>query len=168
MATSTYIALGNVTLTGAVASVTFDSISQNYRDLVLVAQTTLTSGSSTASGLRLTFNDMATSVYLHYQMGSNGTTAGSQTSTQSFMNFGGYSANAAPSGSFMGRAQVMDYSTTDKAKVVLMDVVGEADAKLDVIAGRWNSNTALTTLKVWLTNGSGFAAGSTFTLYGVL
>ncbi len=157
MATSTYTPLANITLSSSAASVTFSSISQAYRDLVLVFDGLTTGGSY--STLRAN-GDNTGANYSFVVMLGNGSSGVSQSGTGSFWDY--------PPISSTNRtnivAQVMDYSAADKHKTTISRG-NDSGNQVVATAGRWANTAAITTL-VMATSGT-FAAGSTFALYGI-
>jgi len=161
MPTSTYTPLQTITLGSAASSVTFASIPQTYRDLVLVS-TAL--GSATLEG-RVRLNADSGSNYYSVRMSGNGSSdtsasLGSQTS-------GSVStiATATTGGALQIQLQVMDYSATDKHKTMLARSDQSAVAT-EAVALRWASTAAVTTVQI-LTSTGNFAVESTFSLYGI-
>jgi len=158
------VALANLTLGSAQASVTFSSIPATYRDLRLVVQAT-TSGANAAG---FTLNSDATNAnYPWVQVFGEGTTAVSNsgagasgilpfTPNQNF-------STTVPS---IVTLDVMDYSVTDKHKSMLYRT-NRADAVTTAIAARWTNTAAVTTLTVSAISVN-FAIGSTFALYGIV
>jgi len=155
MPTPTYTPLANLTLSSTAASVTFSSISQSYRDLVLVAVTT---GSQTTSISMNLNGDTTTTNYNRVYMGGSGTSATSSTATNQYI-----------ASSFTSTSQhllnIMDYSATDKHKTVLSRLDNAADSTR-ATATRWANTAAITSVQI-LVNAGTFAAGSTFALYGI-
>ena len=158
MATPTYDLLDSTTLTSSASSVTFSSISQDYRDLVLVfdAKTELYAGL-----WPIYFNsDTTASNYNRVFMRGDGSSTSSQTSNTSTF----YSVNTVNGQNIM---QIMDYSATDKHKTVLTRS-NLPDSYVYAIAGRWANTSAITSIT--LETGyveSPWATGSTFHLYGI-
>lgn len=162
MPTPTYIPLANITLGSSAASVTFSSISQAYRDLVLVVSAT----GSAADSLRSRLNADTSTNYAVVNMTGSGSTA----SSSAFSGRNGFdlSVNAALSTTenLLCTVQVLDYSATDKHKPVLARTgrAGQAD---EALALRWASTSAVTTMSVYPNSGS-FTSGSSFALYGIV
>ena len=156
MPTPTYIPLATKTLTATATSVTFSSISQAYRDLVLV-----TNGLASAkSTIIAQFNGDTAGNYPFVRMAGNGSTASSESGTLNWA-FAGW-RNTTPCSNVM---TIMDYSATDKHKSLLT----RGDEPLSITqtyAQRWANTAAITTISVSLTSDT-FIAGSTFTLYGI-
>lgn len=162
MPTPTYTPLANITLGSSAASVTFSSISQAYRDLVLVASV---SSSSATGYMKMRVNSDTGSTYNEVIMSGDGTTArsGSGASGTSFdlQYWGQVSASSRQ----QMKADFLDYSTTDKHKTILHRGDNSAYAT-EAMAFRWASTSAITAIQVY-TVGFDFAIGSTFALYGV-
>jgi hypothetical protein len=163
MPTSTYTPLANVTLGSSANPVVFSSISQSYRDLVLVITGKGTSGSP---AIVCSYNSDGSSIYNYVFMGGNGTNALS--SSGSNINALYYALNP---GNFdtTNQAQsithIMDYSATDKHKTSLTRSDNSGAGTLAIV-NRWGSTSAITSIQIYTSVGS-FAAGSTFALYGI-
>lgn len=158
MPTPTYTPLANLTLSSSQATVTFSSISQAYRDLVLIVRSTSTS----ASGGFFRFNSDSGSNYSSVWAYGNGGSAGSSSQTTTAINIqGAYGGTTA-----IDIWNVMDYSATDKHKTVLnrMDSPQELGAWMQ--AGRWANTAAVTTITITANAGS-WASGSSFAIYGI-
>jgi hypothetical protein len=151
---SAYVPLANVTLSSNVTTVTFSSISQSYRDLVLVAQTQPTADAY--GTLRL---NGATS-YSYVDMEGNGSAAQSYTGTtyDSILDQPYMRSTSRNILTF----HIMDYSATDKHKTIL----GRHGSVDMVVASaiRYPATTAVTSITF---SGATYAAGNTFALYGV-
>jgi hypothetical protein len=154
MPTPTYIPLSTITLGSAASSITFGSIPQGYRDLVVIIQGTL--GSTAGFGLR--FNGDTGSNYSYVGMDGYGSSTNSYSGTDTSM----------PAGVFLSTggvsiSQIMDYSATDKQKTTLhRRSAGGWGAS--AIAGRWANTNAITSVTAM---GVTFTTGSTFSLYGI-
>lgn len=164
MPTVTYTPLANITLSSTVTSLTFSSISQAYRDLVLIA-TPL--GSTSSSSIGLTMNGVTSSTYSRTLLEANGSSilsnAGTSTSIYWTNNYSDFGTVAAPL-----IINIMDYSATDKHKNVLIRS-NNANAEVSMATGRWASTAAVTSFKLDVSAGaSGYIAGSTFELFGIV
>jgi len=161
---SAMVALANLTLGSAQATVTFSSIPATYRDLRLVVQAT-TSGAN-AAGFTLN-SDATNGNYSWVQMFGDGSSAVSNSGSGASgilpftpnQNF----STTVPS---IVTLDVMDYSATDKHKSMLYRT-NRADAVTTAIAARWANTAAVTTLTVNAISVN-FVIGSTFALYGVV
>lgn len=162
MPTPTYTPLANLTLTGSAASVTFSSISQAYRDLVLVA-TNLKA--TTATGTYIRINNDSSTNYSFIGAAGNGSSAYSFTST-TYAGIGLVEATG-PSTTTALDAMVhfMDYSSTDKHKTTLSRTGAATDAT-GMAANRWANTAAITTITIFNSSSVSFTSGS-FALYGI-
>ena len=164
MGSPTYIPLANITLTGSDGSITFASIPQTYRSLVLVCNF---QNSGTASATRLQVNGDTGANYNGVWMTGTGSAAnsGSESNQTSARLFG---ANVGPTNTFtnVGILHFMDYSTTDKHKTVLTRY-GSASTETQATASRWANTAAITSITVFDILGQTYQTGSTFALYGI-
>lgn len=151
---SAYVPLANVTLSSNVTSVTFSSISQSYRDLILVAQVQPTAGAYALVRL----NGATSYGYVDIE--------GSGSAAQSY--YGNaydsildqpYLQTASPN---LLMFHIMDYSATDKHKTIL----GRHSSSEMTVASctRYPATTAVTSVSF---SGATFSTGNTFALYGV-
>jgi hypothetical protein len=159
---SAYVPLANVTLGSSSATVTFSSISQLYRDLILVSSVRFSTGGSNGT-VEFQFNNDTASNYSWVYMQGNGSSASSGTGSGGI---GVVGQGESSSGSIFGNgiAHIFDYSATDKHKTV----IARGDTPSTVTQGwasRWANTAAVTTLVIRAPYT--FAAGSTFALYGV-
>lgn len=154
---SAWTPLANITLSSDVSSVTFSSISQSYRDLVLVCN--FNAYTNTAPGLRM--NSDAASNYVTTRAGGNGSSTGAWTFGDNFMLLGEYSSAAG-----LSRVQIFDYSATDKHKTAIINGNNNG-AFVNMLASRWANTSAVTTLTVVRSSSGLIASGSSFALYGV-
>jgi hypothetical protein len=156
---SAQVALATITLGSAASTVTFSSIPATYRDLRLVIQA---SSPADTADIVARFNGDSGANYSLVQMYGNGSTATSSASSgQTELYFGYYNTTQG-----MVQLTVFDYSQTDKQKSALSrsDLPG---ALVFARAGRWASTSAITSMLIYPTYGQ-FAAGSTFSLYGIV
>lgn len=157
------VALATTTLASASATVTFAGIPGGYRDLRIVATLQTTSGPVDIAGR---FNSDSGSNYSRVGMYGNGSTAGSFTNTSVAQFYWAYATSPVSNvfNSFV--TDIMDYTATDKHKTLLSraDLAGDSTA---AYANRWASTSAITSISLFPTSGS-FAAGSTFSLYGIV
>ena len=166
---STYEKIATNTLGSAAASITFSSISGAYTDLVLVANTKV----STAADVQecyLQFNsDTATnySITRFYNSGVNAF-SGRETSVTKIDNIRLPGSNSASTvfGSMIANIQNYSNTTTNKTTILRMNaetVSGQQGA----LVGLWRNTSAITTILFAPTSGN-FVSGSTFTIYGIL
>lgn len=156
---SALVPLANVTLGSSASSVSFSSITGIYRDLIIV-----TTAFNTAAGFAdiwARYNGDSGTNYTRVYMFGNGSSTGSGTNSDT-VNYLGYSSNVNDN---IHTTHIFDYSATDKHKVNLVRA-NSASNSAGLYAGRWASTAAITSI-TFGTNGTSFAAGSTFMLYGV-
>jgi hypothetical protein len=154
---SAYTALANVTLGSNANSVSFSSVGQGYRDLVLV----VTGVPTTAEQFfYLYFNSDTGSNYSRLEMLGTGSTPATFTAA----NLIPITLNASNVGTNI--IQIMDYSATDKHKSVLYRSANPSSNTL-MGAGRWANTAAVTTVTITGFNAGQMAAGTTLALYGV-
>jgi hypothetical protein len=158
MPTPTYTPLATVTLGSSASTVTFSNIPAIYRDLILIG----TGAATSAAGIAVRYNGDTSSNYFRVFM--QGTGSGSGTSaadTQNRLFISGWNTT-----NNNVIHQIMDYSATDKHKTSVSR--GNSPAgELFAMAGRWANTSAITSITVLL-DANNIAAGSTFSLYGVI
>jgi len=159
---ATYTPLATVTLGSTAASVTFSSIPATYRDLILVVN----AGIPTEGVPRVRLNNDSGSNYSFVEAFSTGSIFSFSGTSQVFAKLGitgtGFTGNR-----FMCVAQFMDYSATDKHKTILVRNNDDDTRGVGMIANRWANTAAVNQLTILLTANT-YAAGSTFSLYGVI
>lgn len=158
---SAYVPLATKTLTATATTVTFSSISQVYRDLVLVA-TPMTSASN---NVWFRINGDASSTYESMYMLGQGTSGLS--GINSSVTYADISGGSTPTSTVRAQIKIdlIDYSATDKHKTFLRRSDQDADGTVASVQ-RWPSFAAITSLTLLPQSGN-FVIGSTFTLYGV-
>lgn len=160
MPKKTYTHINSVTLAAASSSVTFGSIPQNFRDLIVVAAAKYTTSNGGYIGYRLNGNtgNNYSSVYM---LGNGSTAFSSFTSSESFGRFGN-----AGTGNFESTIfNIFDYSATDKHKTALTRT-NIASIYTVAYASRWAITDAVSSILLFPDSGN-FTADSTFTLYGI-
>lgn len=163
MPTATYIALANLTLTGTDSEISFASIPNTYRDLVVIANWP-NSGNPATPFVLLRLNGDTGANYAWLQMYADNGGALIDTGSSPTSIRVGYIQNSAA----MTRFDVMDYSATNKHKTVLVrSDQTESTTRVSAFAGRWANTNAVTSLSLTAGNGT-FASGSTFALYGIV
>ena len=163
MPTTTYTPIASTTLTGTQTTVTFSSIPGTYRDLIVIISAL---ASNNVSSPYLTINADTGANYNRVRMSGDGasTFSNAQTGqTSALLRYQGGISNTTPTPIII---DFLDYSATDKHKTFLSKCQNAA-AATDITAHRWASTSAITTLAFDL-GGLNWAAGSTFSLYGVI
>jgi len=159
--TVTYIPLANTTTTSRVFSVTFSSISQSYRDLVLV----ITPASDSNSFFYLKMNGIGGSSY------SDGSIVGDGSSTFLQQRLNTESIDLAQGigggAGAVSKVDIMDYSTTNKNKNVLWRTDRSGFGTLQG-AGTLTTTAAITSVSIEQYTTSTFGVGSNFALYGIV
>jgi hypothetical protein len=155
MPTSTYIALGTATVTSD-SSITFSSIPATYRDLVVI----VACSNSGTSNLSMRFN---------------GDTGSNYTMLRMFAFSGGgpttdyYTGDKSEGGNiyaeqFLVHANILDYSATDKHKIILSRNLASGTS-IFYHANRWANTNAINQIEV-LPNGGSLTG--TISLYGIV
>jgi hypothetical protein len=154
--------MANITLGSSAASVTFSSISQAYRDLVLVISAKGTGNMN----LVLQLNGDTGTNYSYVFMYGNGSTASSgNDNTETYGRF--VTTSTVTTAEFTPYIlNFMDYSSTDKHKTFLSRS-NNAGLSVEAFATRWANTSAITSIKLMSSGANSYAAGSSFALYGV-
>lgn len=159
MATATYELIESNTLSSTASSVTFTSIDQSFRDLVLVIRTLQTNVSARAF---VQFNNDTGTNYIFQGSSANGSSFSAYRSTGGTRILGAY-----PNG--VNISQIMDYSKTDRHKIVLARTQGDFSSGVEgteMRSSRWANNSAITEIDI-NADTQDFPSGSTFALYGI-
>jgi hypothetical protein len=160
MPTPTYTPLANITLGSAANSLTFSSIPATYRDLILIIDNATT---STNQEFNFRFNSDTGSNYSYVyaaSVSSGPESASGSSQTQGRLgNINTTSANHI--------FQVFDYSATNKHKAVLVRSNNVGASQTWMLANRWASTSAITTMRIFTGTGTNMPAGVSFSLYGI-
>jgi|688.fasta_scaffold376341_2 hypothetical protein len=158
MPTPTYDLIASNVLGSSASSIEFASISGSYRDLVIV----VTATNSSLAQLRVRPNGLTTNLSSVTAEG-NGTT----TASVNYTNIGEMSLfNNLGTGASIQIIHFMDYAQTDKHKTILMRT-NRTPGGTAMIAGRWASTSAITSI-VLAPDGGTFSTASSFYLYGLV
>ena len=153
---STYTPIATTTLGSAQATVTFSSIASTYTDLIIVF-----SGAPTANDFfSIRFNNDSGSNYSLTDLYGTGSAAYSSRQTNQTK----ISRNECV-GQSNAIIQINNYSNTTTYKTTLSRSNSATDAAFAVV-GLWRSTAAINRVDL-IHDGSTFAAGNTFTLYGL-
>jgi hypothetical protein len=158
MPTNTYTPIASVTLSATASEVVFSGLPQTYRDLIVVANASI---SSDDLG-KIQFNGDTGSNYSSVVMFGDGTNRVSEAFTTTHI----WTYRIGTTNRGTGILQIMDYAQTNKHKTVLARV-GEAGRMVSATAGRWANTNAITSFS-WTPQGGNWTAGSTFTIFGVI
>ena len=160
---STYTPIATTTLGSNTGTVTFNSISGSYTDLVLVAN----AGATLAVDTILRFNNDSTALYSYTTLTGDGTSAASarrSAKTEIYQNWGS-SLPTSINANYIIQVNNYSNSTTYKTSLTRFN---NAAGSTDAIVGLYRSTNAITRIDLINAGSAGvFLAGSTFTLYGV-
>jgi hypothetical protein len=160
-------------ISSTTTTVTFSSIPQTYSHLELriVARS---SASTTSDGMYLQYNGVSSASYAYHRLYANGASYISQNTTGdtgalvAFIAGGTSPANAFSSTSL----SIADYTNASKNPVVKFqnaDINGSSNSVIMFGSGMLPTAGAVTSLSFTMPNlAGGFAAGSRFSLYGVI
>lgn len=166
---SNHVLLETINLTQAAATVTFDNIPQTgYTDLKVVWSTRDTSASA-VNNIIIRLNSVTTSQSCRFFV-FTGTSFGNASADTPLYTSGSVGNNATTNTFSNCELYIPNYSSTSINKSVTVDSVTENNATtafIQLTAGIYTSNSAITSIQ-FAPNGSvNFMAGSTFSLYGV-
>ena len=158
---STYEPIATTTLGSAQASVTFSPIAGTYTDLVIIANYTTTVANL---DFRIQVNGDTGTNYSNTYLLGNGSSAGSGRSSNATYAGEYFSVGTSTNGN-MTTINIMNYANTSVNKTILHRM-SSAEKEVTANVALWRSTAAITSVTMF-TNSSTFAAGSTFTLYGI-
>jgi hypothetical protein len=159
---STYTPIATQTLGSAASSVTFSSISQGYTDLILVSQTSISSGSA---NFVLQFNSDTGSNYSSTHLSGTGSVAVSTRFTSATsITITNYGYLETTLGSYI--TQIQNYSNNTTYKTVLARANTTSNG-VNACVGLWRSTAAINSINIFPST-STFPTGSTFSIYGIL
>jgi hypothetical protein len=157
---SAYTALANVTLGSTANTVTFSGISGAYRDLRIII-----TGGVPSDNASFTINSDTSSTYYWNTLEGNGSAVSSAWNGNTFGSFANNYIVWYNSSGIVVTMDILDYSATDKHKTILTRG-NNAARSVNGLVNRWPSTSAVTSVRL-NANGSNWAVGSTFALYGV-
>ena len=168
---TTYILLSSFVASGGETSVTFSSISQSYNDLVLRGSARDAAGAGTVQALRLQINSDTNTNYSNTQILATGTSSSSsRSSNQTTTYLGSMNQNGATANNFSSiEIYIPAYTNTNNKPLSTFQVAEDNSNSGDqtgAIAGYYRTSSAISSLQLQ-PNGSSFAAGSSFYLYGI-
>ena len=161
---STYEKIATTTL-GSAGTVTFSSIPGTYTDLVLISSAKNSSGSG--GTYQIVINSDTGSNYSATYMQGTGSAANSGRFTNNTVAYTSRSADPSGSEYAPGIVHFMNYSNTTTFKT-LLSRGNEASTTTIAFVNLWRSTSAITSINLEQPGGGNFAAGSSFTLYGIL
>lgn len=160
MPTATYIPLATTTLTGAATEIIFDSLPSTFRDLVIVMNGT----TSVTGGIGIRFNSDSGNNYSYTMMDGYGSGGGS-----SFTSASDNSINTGVMSTGQSKViwQVMDYSTSNKNKSVLIRTNEPGAWGVRAAVGRWANTNPITNVRIVRIGSHTISAGTTIAVYGI-
>jgi S-adenosylmethionine:tRNA-ribosyltransferase-isomerase (queuine synthetase) len=161
---TTYEPIAKTTLGSAQATVTFNSITSSFTDLILIITPAATAGNP---DINIQLNSDTATNYSVTSMSGNGTTATStRASTQSSIKINQTATINGTLGNSTYIINLNNYSNSTTYKTVLSRS-NRSGSGVDASAGLWRSTSVINTIDVKASS-STFLTGSTFTLYGIL
>lgn len=161
---STYTPIATTTLSTSASNVTFSSIPSTYTDLVLVANTIVASGTGAEFDLRFN-SDSGTNYSNTWVLGDGGTAQSGRGSNYTFADCGYLASN---SGGVNTRiVNIQNYANSSTYKTVISRGSSVNGGQVISYVNLWRSTSAINTVYIYSNAGLTYAAGSTFTLYGI-
>ena len=167
---STYTLISSQVLGSSAASVTFSSIPQTYKDLVLRVSVR-DDYAAENEVLDIKFNGTTTGYSYTYNVAGGGTSASRRGSSatlwrNSYTNGGSATANAFSS----SEMYIPSYTASQNKPMSSINFVesNDTNASMGVMAALWQNTAAITSIAIYAVNGSyNFVTGSSFYLYGI-
>lgn len=165
----------DVTVATPQASIDFSSIPQGYTDLVIFSSLRTNRATEVRDVARMQFNGNTATNYSNkelYNLCNSGTASSANETGQTGVRYAWPTAAGATANTFSNDTIYIPNYTGNNQKSISVDSVAETNAigsdQNVLIAGLWNQTSAITSIKIYPVVGTGFIAGSTATLYGVL
>lgn len=163
MPTPTYDLISEQTLGSSSASVTFSSIPQTYKDLVLE----ITAAASSGTNVRVQFNgDTSSSNYSDTILTGTGSAASSLRLTNRANIALDYNGIVGTTFVHTSVCNIFSYTSTNVAKTCLTRS-NNASAGVDAIVSLWRKTPEAITTILITNSGGNYITGSTFRLWGV-
>jgi hypothetical protein len=160
---STYTPIATNTTSGtSTSTITFSSISGTYTDLVLVISA---KAATVGMDLGIQLNGDTTTTYSSTFLTGNGTSAGSYKDTNANKLTLEYNASVRTGEYSVHIVNFQNYSNTTTYKTVINRA--NSTTGTDGVVGLWRNTSAINSMSIATYGGSNYAAGSTFTLYGI-
>ena len=166
MSTKTYVALQTQVLSSSASSITFTSIPQTYTDLVLVINAATNTGTGTLIWQVGNGTIDTGANYSHTNLYGTGSAAGSTIQANTSTPYLNYFAEVnTTANANVTEVHFQNYSNTTTYKTILSRA-NNAASGVSAVVGLWRSTAAINQILLKLTSNS-FAAGSTFSIYGI-
>ena len=158
------------TLTSNQTNITFSSIAGTYKHLQLRFMTR-NNRASQLDGIYLRFNsDTASNYSEHFLRGDGATASAGATAPNSWMLSGNVAASNAGANIYgVGVIDILEYANTNINKTIrsLTGFDNNGSGYVGLFSGNWRSTSAVTSITIGSTDGTGLLSGSTFALYGI-
>lgn len=161
---------------GGVASVSFGSIPQTYKDLQIRIFAQCNRGSVGIDALKFTFNGVTGTSYAGHQLRSDGASpvVAGGAGSEALLGFARIIGTTAGGSFGIGLIDILDYASTVKNKTVRglggVDVngtVGGIGGSISINSGLFNSTSAISSVTFVPDGGTLFNQYSSFALYGI-
>jgi hypothetical protein len=158
---SAFTPIANISISSPTTSVTFGSITQIYKDLLIVSNINCAS----AGGFYLRFNSPTPDNYFFCRLGMNISQTVNQTGTVSNIGIG--FSNPMNNFEFNITHNVLSYSATNTEKLTLHrgNAVNGVSTGCDMQTTRWANTSAITSLTIF--TDQAMQNGSTIAIYGI-
>ena len=168
---SSFESIASTTLSGSSSTITFSSIPSTYQHLQLRFTTRDTATGTAQADVRLRFNNVSTSSYvIHYLNGDGATAIASYAAANTYLDiYAGAPRAGTTANTFSGAiVDIHDYASTTKNKTVRSfsgtDLNGSGNVTLQ--SGLFLNTSAISRIDI-VSDGTAFASGSVFALYGI-
>ena len=167
---SAWTVIAHTELGSAATNITFSSIPASYTDLYLVLSSRSDrSGSNNDAQFMQLNSDSGNHSYRF--LGGNGSSANTASnSAVGFIYVGQLPGSTATSSTFGNVGIYIPNYTSSNAKSISVDSVGEnnaTEAYQRIVAGLWNSSSAISTIKIYPEVGPNLVQYSSATLWGI-
>lgn len=165
-----YDLLETQVLTSSASSVSFSSISQNYKHLQLRVSAR-SDRAATSTAIQHTFNNDTSNNYKIHGLDGNGSSVSSfERSLRGYFEGLVYGTTAESDNFVPEIYDILDYTNTSKNTTVRGLLGGASSSAFNAIrlmSGLWLDTSAVTTLTLTCGSLANFIAGSRFSLYGI-
>jgi hypothetical protein len=170
---ATYVLIATASPTGT--TVTFSSIPQTYKDLVIKYSVAEVQGGGGYSqgAFKITFNGDSTTKYSETRLtGGNGTVLTSRRSSSSWTQFNFYNGNNSTANIFSNsEIYIPNYISTSAKSFFTFDVQEDSNASnsnaVNIDAQLYTGTSAITSITLTDANGQSLVSGSKVYLYGI-
>ena len=161
---STYEPIASTTLGSNSTSVTLSSIPGGYDDLRVVMHASRSNSGANAIRLRLN-NDSGTNYSWTFLLGDGSSASSGRSSSQDHLRYlqGGISQTSTD----ILILDLMSYANTNVYKTILGVGCGYQYQTVERWVHLWRSTSAVTSINFQIAGSNPYAAGSTFSLYGI-